>query len=79
MEVRLQLNLESLKIQRSLKWQYRKYYCLKQYFAVNKFAIFLCSGNLPENALSNPGRNNGRNFSGIRALTAVKISHRSRY
>ena len=26
-----------------------------------------------------PGRNNGRNFSGIRALTAVKISHRSRY
>ena len=26
-----------------------------------------------------PGRNNGQNFSGIRALTAVKISHRSRY
>ena len=26
-----------------------------------------------------PGRNNGRNFSGIRALTVVKISHRSRY
>ena len=26
-----------------------------------------------------PGRNNGRNFSGISALTAVKISHRSRY
>ena len=26
-----------------------------------------------------PGRNDGRNFSGIRALTAVKISHRSRY
>ena len=26
-----------------------------------------------------PGRNIGRNFSGIRALTAVKISHRSRY
>ena len=26
-----------------------------------------------------PGRNNGRNFSGIRVLTAVKISHRSRY
>ena len=26
-----------------------------------------------------PGRNNGRNFSGIRALTAVKISHRSPY
>ena len=28
---------------------------------------------------TNPGRNNGRNFSGIRALTAVKISHRNRY
>ena len=27
----------------------------------------------------NPGRNNGRNFPGIRALTAVKNSHRSRY
>ena len=29
--------------------------------------------------VSLPGRNIGRNFSGIRALTAVKISHRSRY
>ena len=28
---------------------------------------------------SRPVRNNGRNFSGIRALTVVKISHRSRY
>ena len=27
----------------------------------------------------NPGRNNGRNFSGVRALTAVTNSHRSRY
>ena len=26
-----------------------------------------------------PGRNNGEYFSGIKALTAVKISHRSRY
>ena len=26
-----------------------------------------------------PGRNNDRNFSGIRTLTAVKISHRSRF
>ena len=26
-----------------------------------------------------PGRNNGRNISGRRALTVVKISHRSRY
>ena len=26
-----------------------------------------------------PGRNNGQNFSGMRALTAVKIIHRSRY
>ena len=34
--------------------------------------------NLAE-AILFPGRNNGRNFSGIRALTAVKISHRSRY
>ena len=30
-------------------------------------------------SISFPGRNNGRNFSGISALTAVKISHRSRY
>ena len=29
--------------------------------------------------LTIPGRNNGRNFSGITALTAGKIRHRSRY
>ena len=36
-------------------------------------------GSFIVNYENNPGRNNGRNFSGIRALTAVKISHRSRY
>ena len=40
-------------------------------FLVSRYLYFKC--------VFNPGRNNDRNFSGIRALMAVKTSHRSRY
>ena len=52
------------------EWRYKK---IEKDYRTGKVALNTTS------YISCPGRNNGRNFSGIRALTAVKISHRSRY
>ena len=53
----------------------KKFACITGLFCT----LFCETNNSINSYVYNPGRNNGRNFSGIRALTAVKISHRSRY
>ena len=53
---------------------------LIQYDVYAHFKLQKRVGKVPgEKFFRCPGRNNGRNFSGIRALMAVRISHRIRY